>query len=412
MTTETEPLVFNPLDPDFPKDPYSVYARLRSESPVLQTEFGAVVFSRYADIIEILRDPRSSSDGRNSNEFKEAIKQGLIKEDEALLEEPSFLFRDPPDHTRLRGLVNKAFTPRTVEKLRPRIQSIVDGLVDEFMKKDSFEVIEDIAYPLPVAVICEMLGVPVEDHVQFREWSRNAARSLDPVEALPPDVVAEREETFANFEVYFTNLVAERRVEPQDDLISALIAAEDQGNKLSENELIGTCSLLLVAGHETTVNLIGNGMLALLRHPEQLAKLQADSALAQSAVEEVLRYDPPVQFTGRIAKEDMEIGGAMMKKGQQSILLIASANRDAAQFPDPDTFDITREDNQNIAFSYGIHFCVGAPLARVEGQIALETMARRVKDMKLLVDEPEYKENIVLRGLAALPVGFSEVLSA
>ncbi len=409
---QTEPIAFNPLDPDFPKDPYSVYARLRAEAPVLESQFGAIVFSRYADVVAILRDPRSSSDGRNSNEFKEAIKQGLINKEEALLEEPSFLFRDPPDHTRLRGLVNKAFTPRVVEKLRPRVQTIVDELIDDFANKDAFEVIEDIAYPLPVTVICEMLGVPVEDHVMFREWSRNAARSLDPVEALPPDVQAQREETFGNFQAYFTKLVAERRADPRDDLISALIEAEDEGNKLTESELIGTCSLLLIAGHETTVNLIGNGMLALLRHPDQLAKLRDDPSLAQSAIEEVLRYDPPVQFTGRIAKEDMEVGGSLLKKGQQSVLLLGSANRDEGQFPDPDTFDITREGNQHVAFSHGIHFCVGAPLARVEGQIALATMARRIQDMKLLVDEPEYKENIVLRGVASLPVGFTRVTSA
>ena len=409
---QTDPVTFNPLDPDFPKDPYSVYARLRVEAPVLESPFGAIVFSRYADIVEILKDPRSSSDGRNSNEFKEAIEQGLINEEEALLEEPSFLFRDPPDHTRLRGLVNKAFTPRVVERLRPRIQVLVDELVDGFADRRSFEVIEDIAYPLPVNIICEMLGVPVEDHVKFREWSKAAARSLDPVEALPPDVQAQREETFGNFEAYFTKLVAERRADPQDDLISELIAAEDEGNKLSESELIGTCSLLLIAGHETTVNLVGNGMLALLRHPEQLAKLRDDPSLAECAVEEVLRYDPPVQFTGRIAKEDMEVGGGLLKKGQQSVLLLASANRDETQFSDPDTFDITREGNQHIAFSHGIHFCVGAPLARVEGQIALATMARRIRDMKLLVDEPEYKENIVLRGLTALPVSFSGVAPA
>ena len=402
-----EPLVFNPLDPAFRIDPYPTYARLRAEDPVHQAEFGALVFSRYDDCMALLRDPRSSSDGRNSTAYKEAIEQGTVDSEMLIMEEPSFLFLDPPDHTRLRGLVNKAFTPRVVERLRPRIQTRVDQLLDAAAEQGSLEIIEDLAYPLPVAVICEMLGVPVEDHVTFREWSRQAARSLDPEEALSPEEQEQRRNVIESFRNYFRGLIAERRKNPQDDLISALIAAEDEGNKLSEQELLSTCILLLIAGHETTVNLIGNGTLALLRHPDQLAKLQGDPSLAQSAVEEVLRYDPPVQFTGRIALEEMEVGGATLQKGQQSVILLAAANRDAAQFPDPDRFDITREGNQHIAFSFGIHFCLGAPLARVEGQIALSTLVRRFDNLALETEAPEYKENIVLRGLAALPVSFT-----
>ncbi len=402
-----EPPVFNPLDPAFRIDPYPTYARLRAEDPVHQAEFGALVFSRYDDCLSLLRDPRSSSDGRNSTAYKEAIERGVVDSEMLIVEEPSFLFRDPPDHTRLRGLVNKAFTPRVVERLRPRIQARVDELLDAVAEQGSLEVIEDLAYPLPVAVICELLGVPVEDHVTFRDWSRQAARSLDPEEALSPQEQEQRRNVIESFRNYFRELIAKRRKNPQDDLISALIAAEDEGNKLSEQELLSTCILLLIAGHETTVNLIGNGTLALLRHPDQLAKLRDDPSLAQSAVEEVLRYDAPVQFTGRIAREEMEVGGATLQKGQQSVILLASANRDAAQFPDPDRFDITREGNQQIAFSFGIHFCLGAPLARVEGQIALSTLARRFNNLALQTEAPEYKENIVLRGLAALPVSFT-----
>lgn len=402
-----EPLVFNPLDPAFRIDPYPTYARLRAEDPVHASQFGALVFSRYADCLALLRDPRSSSDGKKSTAYQEAVGQGTIDPEMLIMEEPSFLFLDPPDHTRLRGLVNKAFTPRVIERLRPRIQARVDDLLDEAAERGSLEIIEDLAYPLPVAVICEMLGVPVEDHVTFREWSRQAARSLDPVETLSPEEQEQRENVIESFRNYFRDLIAKRRESPQDDLISALIAAEDEGNTLSEAELISTCILLLIAGHETTVNLIGNGTLALLRNPDQFAKLRDDPSLAQGAVEEVLRYDPPVQFTGRIALEEMEIGGATLQKGQQSVILLASANRDAAQFPDPDRFDITREGNQQIAFSFGIHFCLGAPLARVEGQIALSTLVRRFDNLALQTEAPEYKENIVLRGLASLPVGFT-----
>ncbi len=402
-----EPPVFNPLDPAFRIDPYPTYARLRAEAPVHKTEFGALVFSRYDDCLALLRDPRSSSDGRNSTAYKEAIEQGTVDSEMLIMEEPSFLFLDPPNHTRLRGLVNKAFTPRVVERLRPRIQARVDELLDAVAEQGSLEVIEDLAYPLPVVVICELLGVPVEDQATFREWSRQAARSLDPEEALPPEVQEQRRNVTESFRNYFRDLIAERRESPQDDLISALIAAEDEGNKLSEQELLSTCILLLIAGHETTVNVIGNGTLALLRHPDQLAKLRDDPSLAQNAVEEVLRYDPPVQFTGRIALEEMEVGGATLQKGQQSVILLAAANRDAAQFPDPDRFDITREGNQHIAFSFGIHFCLGAPLARVEGEIALSTLVRRFDNLALQTEAPEYKENIVLRGLAALPVSFT-----
>jgi cytochrome P450 len=270
-------------------------------------------------------------------------------------------------------------------------------------------VIEDLAYPLPVNVICELLGVPVEDHVRFREWSKEAARALDPVETLSPEEQERRRRVLTAFVEYFEGLIAERRSAPRDDLLSALIAAEEAGDKLSPEELLSTCILLLVAGHETTVNLIGNGTLALLRHPDQLDLLRDDPALARGAVEEFLRYDPPVQMTGRTALEDMEVGGTVVPKGEQAVLLIGSANRDPAQFPDPERLDITRQENHHIAFGYGLHFCLGAPLARLEGEIAFQTLVRRFEGLRLLDEEPPYKENIILRGLAALPVGFERV---
>jgi cytochrome P450 len=368
--------------------------------------FGGLTFSKYNDIVAILRDPRSSSDQQNSNEFKEWVKEH--GEPERMGGRP-FLFLDPPDHTRLRGLVSKAFTPRTVEQLRPRVIDIVDELLGRIEAKGSLEVIEDLAYPLPVRVICELMGVPAEDHETFRGWSRDLARGLDPQELMSQEEVERREQTISQFAEYFTALIEKRRADPRDDLLSALIAAEEAGDKLSPEELLSTCILLLVAGHETTVNLIGNGTLALLRNPDELQRLRDDPSLARSAVEEVLRYDPPVQFTARIALEEMDVGGATIKEGGQSILLLAAGNRDPDVFPEPDRFDITRENNHHIAFGFGAHYCLGAPLARLEGEIALGALVRRFDNLSLLADQPPYKENIVLRGLAELPVGFEKV---
>jgi cytochrome P450 len=401
-------LAFNPFDPAFRSDPYPTYRRLRNESPVHQSPIG-LVLSRYADCSALLRDPRVSSDQNKADIASVMFSAESTPTVEAESGAKPFLFMDPPDHTRLRGLVNKAFTPRVVERLRGRVQQIVDELLDAVATKGEIEVIEDLAYPLPVRVICEMLGVPPEDHETFRGWSHDVARSLDPDFVLPPDFKERRQRTFDQLREYFLGLIAQRRAEPRDDLISALIAAEEQGQVMSEDELVTTCGLLLVAGHETTVNLIANGTLALLRHPRQLQRLRDDPALIRTAVEEALRFDPPVQMTARIALEDIDVGGATFRKGQLAILLLAAANRDEAQFQDPETFDIGREDNRHLAFGMGIHFCVGAPLARVEGQIALDAIARRLQNPTLMIEKPAYKENLVLRGLEALPVRFSAV---
>jgi cytochrome P450 len=409
---DAEPLAFNLFDPGFRIDPYPTYRRLREEDPVHETPFGAKVLSRHADCLAILRDPRSSSDNTNSTDYQQFVAgQEQVADQEFLGGARPFLFLDPPDHTRLRGLVSKAFTPRVVEGLRPRIQEIVDELIDALAERDSVEVIEDLAYPLPVAVICEMMGVPAADHATFKEWSRALARSLDPVEIMPPEEVERRQRTVTQFADYFRALIEERRAGPKDDLLSALIAAEEAGDKLAPEELLATCILLLVAGHETTVNLIGNGTLSLLRHPDQLQKLRDDLSLTKNTVEEVLRYDPPVQMTLRIALDDMQVGDVALKKGQQAILLLASANRDPEQFREPERFDITRDASRHLAFGHGIHFCLGAPLARVEGEIALGTLVRRVQGLELRTEAPAYKENIVLRGLASLPVGYRSVSS-
>lgn len=409
--TLADPLIFNPLDPAFRVNPYPTYQRLVREAPVFQTAFGIPAFSRYDDCVAILKDhKRFSSDDRKSPLYgvqREALMTALGDfADQIDDRERPFLFMDPPDHSRLRRLVNMAFTPRAIEALRPRIQEIVDELLDAVAGKSEMEVIGDLAYPLPVQVICEMLGVPKEDHTVFRGWSQVLVKSLDPDIAVQPAELQARFKAIAESREYFKQLIAERRKNPRGDILSALIAAEEEGDKLSEPELISTSRLILIAGHETTVNLIGNAVLQLLRHPEQAAKFIADPSLARGVVEETLRYDPPVQFDGRNCIEDAEVAGHRIEKGQFVLMLLGAANRDPAKFEDPDTYDITRNDDRHLAFGYGIHFCLGAPLARVEGEIALRTLFQRFKNLRLLTENPPYKEMITLRGLEALPVAF------
>ncbi|HZU72631.1 MAG TPA: cytochrome P450 [Acidimicrobiales bacterium] len=398
------------FDPAMRLDPYPAFKFLQENVPVFQTPLpGLWIVSRYNECNAILRDQRWSSDDRRSNAFAGAVSTGGMP---ALPEElegmQPFLFMDPPDHTRLRGLVAKAFTPRVVESLRPRIQQVVDELLAPALAAGGMDVIADLAYPLPVTIISEMLGVPVEDKERFTAWSRELAASLDPsFGPLDPVLFDRRISTQLEFVEYFRGLIAHRRAHPQDDLLSALVAVEEAGDTLSEKELLSTCILLLVAGHETTVNLIGNGALCFARHPDQLAKLRSDAGLARSAVEEVLRFDPPVQLTGRAATEDLPVGDHIVPKGDMAITLIGAANRDPAQFEDPDRFDVTRNDARHLAFGFGAHFCLGAPLARAEGQAALGELALRTPGLRVLADPPEYKENLVLRGLASLPVEFS-----
>jgi len=391
---------FNPMEPEFIADPYPMYHRLRTEDPVHHSALGFWVLTRYEDVVTALRDPRLA---------KEAIAPFVAARFGAPLPAMglSMLDRDPPDHTRLRGLVSKAFTPRVVEGLRPRIQEIVDGLLAGVAARGSMDLIEEFAYPIPVAVICEMLGVPIEDHERFKGWSIDIARGLDLI-WLGPDSDVGRRSVAARQALaeYFRGLIAQRRAAPRNDLLSGLIAAEEAGDKLNEMELLATCILLLIAGHETTVNLIGNGMLALLRHRDQLERLQRDPGLIASAVEELLRFDGPVQRTARIPSEDVTIGGHTIAKGEMVMPFIGAADRDPAQFPDPDRLDIGRSDNRHIAFGWGIHFCLGAPLARIEGQIAINSLLRRLPKVSLATDEPEYRSSLTLRGLKALPVAF------
>jgi len=399
-TTHVDPVQLNPMDPAFIADPYPTYHRLRAEDPVHMSPMGFWVLTRYEDVVASLRDPRFA---------KEAIPAFVASRFGITIVGPglSMLDRDPPNHTRLRSLVNKAFTPRVVEVLRPRIQQIVDELLEANRSQGAMDLIEDFAYPIPVIVICEMLGVPIEDRERFRKWGLDIARGLDAI-LLPADSEITQRSATSRRELgaYFRELIAERRARPRADLLSDLIAAEEAGDKLSEDELLATCILLLVAGHETTVNLIGNGTLALLRHPDALRRLRDEPGLIASAVEELLRFDGPVQRTARIPSEDVTIGGRTIPKGEMVLPFIGAANRDPAQFPDPDRLDIARTDNRHIAFGWGIHFCLGAPLARVEGQIAIGTLVTRLTKLALAADTPDFRPSLTLRGLSTLPVTF------
>ena len=398
----TTEVLFNPFLPEFHADPYPFYRRLREQDPVHQTPMGFWVLTRYEDCVAVLRDPRF---GRE--EFQQMLTAVYGDDTEKPVLPRSMLFRDPPDHTRLRALVSKAFTPRTIEVMRDHIQEIVDRLLGRALARGGMDVMEDLAYPLPVTVICEMLGVPVADHASIRGWSADIARSLDAI-GLPTDqsIIDRGRVARRALADYFRALVPARRARPQADLLSGLLAAEEQGDKLTEPEVISMCLLLFIAGHETTVNLIGNGLLALLRHPDQLARVQADPALVPNAIEELLRYDSPVQRTARTPMTDVEIDGRRIARGTMVVTALGAANRDPFQFAEPDSLDVTRRDVRHISFGYGIHFCLGAPLARVEGQIALGTLLRRVPGLALAEPSPEWRESSVLRGLKRLHVTF------
>lgn len=383
-------LGFDPYDPAFHADPYQHYRAMGAAEKLRRTEVGLWVTTSYDLCGRILRDPRFGHRPSDGRVWREDVSRRR-----------SFLTMDPPDHTRLRRLVSKAFSARLIERLRPRIETLVEELLAE--ATGPVDLIATLAYPLPVILISELLGVPPEDHERFKRWSDALARGLDPDFLLPAGDIAERDQARQEFADYFRTLLALRRAEPREDLLSALVAVSDGGDALTEDELLATCVLLLVAGHETTVNLIGNGALALLRHPDQLAWFRAHPEAAPGAVEELLRYDPPVQLTLRAALEDVLLDGAVVKQGEMVLLLTGAANRDRGVFfPDPDRLDLSRATERHLAFGLGIHFCLGAPLARLEGQIALTRLFTR--DVRLTGEDLHYRANLVLRGLAALPV--------
>jgi pimeloyl-[acyl-carrier protein] synthase len=399
-----------PLDPMAPEnraDPYPLYRWLREHDPVRHALDGSWIVTRYADGAALLRDLRVST---NPAWLREGALRGGRQHPVRQVGTSLMMFLDPPDHTRLRSLVGKAFTPKVVEAMRVRVQSLVDGLLDAVVERGDgeFDVVGDLGYPLPVAVICELLGVPAFDHARFRQLSSDASRLLDGG-ALDPE--SEQRGMVAGMQLfqYFADLVEKRRGNVGNDLLSAMIAAEQEGDRLSHAELITTATLLFVAGHETTTNLIGNAVLALLRNPDQLGRLRDDPSLIRTGVEECLRYDSPVQFTARITTEDVEVGGQTVNAGEQVIVVVGAANRDPAQFRDPDRLDVSRPEKQNrhLSFAAGPHYCLGASLARLEAQIAIGTLLRRFGHLELLTTTPTYRKHFVLRGVEELHVGFA-----
>jgi len=398
--------LFNPLAPDFIRNPYPHYDRLRTTDPVHLTPFGQFVTSRHADVSLVMRDKRFG---------KDYVERTTRRYGPAIMDEPVFrsmshwmLQSDPPDHTRLRGLVVKAFTARRVEDMRPRIQEIVDQAIDAVIDRGHMDLIEDFAFRLPVTVICEMLGIPEDHREVFYNSSRDGGRLLDPV-PMSPEEIAKGNAANLMAQMYFQQLFELRLRTPGDDLITQLVQAEEDGNKLTNEELTANIILLFGAGHETTVNLIGNGLLALHRNPDQLALLKARPELMVGAIEEFLRYDSSVQMTGRVTLEDIEdVGGKPIPKGESVLCLLGSANRDPAVYPDrPDRLDITRPNVKPLSFGGGIHFCLGAQLARIEAEIAIATLLRRLPELKLDDSEnPEWRPTFVLRGLKRLPASW------
>jgi len=394
--------------PEFKADPYPFYARLRAEEPVcpvmLPDKRTAWIVTRYDDAVAVLKDERFAKDRFKTLTPEQIAKQPWIPKMFMPLVR-NMLDLDPPDHTRLRALVHKAFTPRLVEEMRERVQTLTDELLDAVEARGRMDLIRDYAVPLPTTIIAQMLGVDPADRHRFHRWTSAIVSSTNSrwgmLLILPKGIAFLR---------FIRRLIKARRADPRDDLTTALVQAEEAGEKLSEDELVAMIFVLLVAGHETTVNLIGNGMLALLEHTDQLEKLRNDPALIKSAVEELLRYASPVETgTERFAREDVTIGSVTIPRGALVLVALASADRDERQFENPDTLDIKRESSKHLAFGQGVHYCLGAPLARLEGQIAISTLIRRFPELRLEVAPAElrWKPGLVMRGLAALPVAFT-----
>jgi cytochrome P450 len=412
---------------EFKERAFKAYAAMREKGPVAGVTLptgGPIWFvTRYAEAMALLKDDErfvnDPSNALTEEEYALLFQQAtehLTDEQQQMAAQTDEILRrhllgvDPPDHSRLRRLVAIPFTPKYIEGLRPRVQAIADTLLDAVQaradetRRREMELIGDFAYPLPLTVISEMLGIPLADRDNFREWSQ-AAVSFTPDDRANPEVTAKLTEFIA----YLRRLVAAKRSNPGDDLLSGLVLAEAEGDKLSENELLSMIFLLIVAGHETTVNLIGNGMLALFEHPEQRARLQQDPNLLKTAIEEMLRYYGPVEMSlTRWVRQDTELGGQRLRRGEQLMALLASANHDGEQFPNPEVFDISREPNRHAAFGTGIHSCLGATLARLEGQIAFATLLSRLPDLALAIprDEVRWRDATFLRGLTQLPVTF------
>jgi cytochrome P450 PksS len=394
--------------PAFKADPYPFYAQLRDQAPVcrlvLSDKQSAWLVTRYDDVVTALKDERFCNERAKALTPEQAARTPWMPKVFKPLER-NLLSLDAPDHSRLRALVHKAFTPRLIEKMRTRVQTLCDGLLDAVEGQGRMDLIRDYALPLPTTIIAEMLGVPTGDRHRFHRWSNamiSSSSSMWGKLMVMPHVMA--------FMRYIGKLIKSRSAHAQEDLTSALVSAREAGDRLSDDELSAMIFLLLVAGHETTVNLIGNGLLALLDHPEQMARLRQDPALVKAAVEELLRYDGPVHIASeRYPCEDVAIAGVTIPRGEMIFPMLGSANRDERQFDRPDELEIAREPNRHVAFGQGVHYCVGAPLARMEGQIAINTLLGRFPELRLAVPRANLRRRpgMGLHGLAALPLAFS-----
>jgi cytochrome P450 len=398
-------VAYNPFEPGFAEDPYQQYRAMRQHEPVHESPFGIWLLFGYDDVLRFLRDPSLSVEDASAKPtlLDQMADEVLGADRDKEMGTRAMLNRDPPDHTRLRKLVSKAFTPRRIEGLRPRVQQLVDSSLDRAAEAGHMELIGDYAFALPFAVISEMLGMPPTDSETLREWSGILVRSLEPI--VDPALMLTIRDTGEKMRALITDVIGWKRQNLSDDMLSGLIAAEENGDMLSDEELLEQVMLLFIAGHETTVNLIGNGTLALLRNRDQLAKLRADRSLDATAVEECLRYDAPVQMTRRVTLTDVEVGGKTIPEGVFAICGLASSNRDEAHWgPTADQLDVTRANaKEHLSFGGGAHYCLGAALARLEAQVAIGSLVRRFSTIEPTA-EPEWNGRLNLRGLEKLPL--------
>jgi cytochrome P450 len=404
--SETPQPPFDVRDPAFVADPYPVFSRMRAIAPVWRARTHSWFVTGYEDTSLLLRDRRFGRGYDNPDALMRRFGPTAMDEPAVVELSHMMLMRDPPDHTRLRGLVSKAFTARRIEALREQIQDLTDRLLDKVIQARRMDAIRALAFPLPMLVICELMGIPEGDRAGFVAQSRIGGALLNPT----PPTRGELDAANAGSErsaAYFEALFEERRRTPQDDLITLLVQAEEAGDRLSSAELLANVNLLFVAGHETTANLIGNGILALMRHRDQWTMLRDDASLIPNAIEEMLRYESPVQVAGRIVGETLTLGGVELPAGDIVVSLIGAANRDRAVFEDPDRFDITRKDLKPLSFGGGIHFCLGAQLARIEAAVVFGTLVRRLPSLRLAEPfSPKWRTSFTLRGLTELPVAW------
>lgn len=404
-------IAYDPSRPEMMVDPFPAFEQLREQAPVYRSSvLGGWVLTRYDDVKLAISDRRFSAD--RMRPFFAQLPSAKQCAYATLRDSISrwAVFHDPPEHTRLRGLMNKAFTPRSIERLEPRIRAIIDGLLDQVVERGEMDLIADLAYPLPASVILDMLGLPCDDLDRIKLWSDELALFVGS-SVNTPDKYQRATNSIQSMNEYFSQAIQRRRSDPSDDLLTALLAAQEQGDLLSDDELVATCVLLVFAGHETTTNLIGNGFLALLRFPAQLQRLRNDPGLMPSAIEELLRFDGPAASAVRIATEEIVLHDQIIRPGDRVFAMLGAANRDPRQFVNPESLDVARKENRHLAFGHGIHFCVGAPLARLEARLAITAILQRCHDIKLQTTELNWTNSLVLRGVKSLPVSFSSEMT-